>query len=414
MKSGLLIGVCIGPLALTSFVVACGQVQDVGYTDRDAGALGGGDGAADGDGSSSSDGAPTIECNDGLTACGTSCTDLTKDGANCGRCGRTCAGCDQGMCPRQTLVSTTSSPVSIDVLPNRLLADAKSLYWTSAHCVTRANKDGTAAGTIACPDSAPDGHFTMDAANLYWTSSTSNASGAIFVAAKGGTSASVLLELPSVRPFGLAVEASSKTLFFGDLGVGQDPSMFPSRIGYTSVTAPVEKTLGTAAVKFFRGIAVTKTAVFATASDTGRLIQIARPAGEATTLAFGFSNPIDVIVDGTDAYVVDAGFDIGPTPGSIFRIPLGGDGEKFPVAAGLSNPEGIAVDADYIYFTTNGTSTNNYLDGSVMRVPKTGGSPLPLARNEGFPRGIAVDADFVYWANHGASGEPGAIVRTPR
>ena len=391
--------VAFGALA-SLFAFACSQTQDVGFTDPDP------DG---GPGGSADDGGPSVVCEGGLSACGATCLDLTKDSANCGRCGRACAGCDAGMCPTATLFSADGFGERLD----RLLVDDDALYWTSNSCVSRANKDGSAASPIDCPSSPPDGHFVMDAAHLYWASSTSKTSGSIFVAMKGESTSTTLLDLPSFRPFGLAIDAAAQTLFFGNLGAGQDPATNPSLLGYTSVTAPSAKTLGSAPVRFFGGIAVTPNAVLVTVSDSGSLMQLSRPDGTRKTLATGFINPIAVLVEGADAYVVDAGQDVGPEPGSIVRVPLAG-GKAVPIATGLASPAGIAIDAEYIYFTTLGTSVNGYNDGAVMRVSKSRGSVLPLAMNEPAPGSIGVDGSFVYWADHGTQNRPSAIVRTPR
>lgn len=405
-----LIAGCLGAV----LVLACSQIQDVGFTDpRAEGGLLADANREQLDASTTDGNEPSVICELGLSACGDTCVDLAGNAANCGRCGRSCEGCDRGTCPKEILACTNCSPW-IPGGPNRLLVDDGALYWTSSTCVNRANKDGSAAGTIACPDSPPDGQLVMDATRLYWTSSTTTTTGAIFVATKGATLATTLLALPTMRPFGLGLDDATKTLFFGNLGIGQDPASFPSRIGFTSLTAPSEKTLGTAPVKFLRGIAATADAVLVTVSDDGSLRRVSRTDGTVKTLATGFVNPIAVLVDGADAYVVDAGRVDGESPtGSITRVPLA-SGAKVAVATGVWNPEGIAVDADYIYFTTQGTFENGYEDGSVVRVSKDGGQLLPLATNEPNPRGIGVDAAFVYWADHGTSGRPGAIMRTPR
>ena len=56
-----------------------------------------------------------VACQPPLTACGGGCVDLTKDGANCGKCGRSCFGatCTAGKCPAVPVATGLSNPFAI-------------------------------------------------------------------------------------------------------------------------------------------------------------------------------------------------------------------------------------------------------------------------------------------------------------
>lgn len=62
-----------------------------------------------------------------------------------------------------------------------------------------------------------------------------------------------------------------------------------------------------------------------------------------TVLAEGFTDPVDVAVDGDVVYVSDAA-------GSVFRV-----GDDVPVATDLAAPQGIAVLDGVVYVVETGT-----------------------------------------------------------
>src|ERR1039458_6675680 len=62
---------------------------------------GGGDDGGNGGDVAISDGANEAGCTAGKTKCGTTCTSISTDPKNCGRCGLACAGgevCSKGTC----------------------------------------------------------------------------------------------------------------------------------------------------------------------------------------------------------------------------------------------------------------------------------------------------------------------------
>jgi hypothetical protein len=69
---------------------------------------------------------------------------------------------------------------------------------------------------------------------------------------------------------------------------------------------------------------------------------------------------------------------------------------------------GLAVDATNVYWTNIGTSANNFLDGTVMAMPKGGGPVTTLASGQDFPKAVAVYGASVYWTNYDAANSGGA------
>ncbi len=72
--------------------------------------------------------------------------------------------------------------------------------------------------------------------------------------------------------------------------------------------------------------------------------------------------------------------------------------ETYPGYGGSYSTYGdIAVDATSVYWLYQGTSTNDYVDGAILRVSLDDGSMTTLASDQWLPSCIAVDANNVYW-----------------
>jgi len=69
---------------------------------------------------------------------------------------------------------------------------------------------------------------------------------------------------------------------------------------------------------------------------------------------------------------------------------------------------GLAVDATNVYWTNIGTSANEFLDGTVMAMPKGGGTVTTLASGQDFPNAVSVHGSWVYWTNYDAAKSGGA------
>jgi hypothetical protein len=82
------------------------------------------------------------QCNAGLSCCGNTCVDTTNDDANCGSCGRKCAGqgCTNSACNAKELTSFT------DKAPGRVRLDATTVYFITV------NQSGNGA-LYSCPKS---------------------------------------------------------------------------------------------------------------------------------------------------------------------------------------------------------------------------------------------------------------------
>lgn len=398
------LALCVALVAPLLFA-SCAQTLDVGSRGT-AGATGG----AGGSGESSSSGAGGSggmepSCDGGLVACGGNCIQVTDDGHNCGACGRDCLGdaCSSGKCPTSTVLDFEFA--------ERLVADDGSLFWSSSHCVSRANKDGSARSDLYCDDlwngAKFPGHLAMDKARLYWGFQDSKG-GRVFAIDKVSGGGAPLLELGPVSPYGVAVDEGSRTLFYASRGTGQKPMI----LGSSSLDAPMAGTLGSVPVIFLGGVAFSTTDVFAVSRDAGWLVKVPRAGGQAAPFAQGFVAPEELAIDATDVYVADTGAD-NVMGGAIVKVALA-DGKKTVLVDHLNQPAGIALDGPNVYFTTRGDPNTATNDGQVFRVAKKGGPPVVLADTQFDPRDVVVDDKYAYWNNRGLLGTGQSIRRVPK
>ena len=128
----------------------------------------------------------------------------------------------------------------------------------------------------------------------------------------------------------------------------------------------------------------------------------------ATMLASALNLPVDLVVDGSDAYVVNWG--LGGTFEGLLRVPL--DGSPSTAVVEDVGTVAYAVAADDTQLFVGG---NNATDGTyVFAVDKTASMASPPAALHTFtppsqPRSLAVDNTHLYWLRN-----DGVIERMPK
>jgi hypothetical protein len=117
-------------------------------------------------------GACRVECTLGASACGSECTFLALDAANCGACGRTCSPgefCEQGACRRTEDVWLVQNPIDAE----DIAVDASDVFWTDLvdFTVSKMDRNGGTAVRLARGQAEPC-RLALDDVYAYWTMST--------------------------------------------------------------------------------------------------------------------------------------------------------------------------------------------------------------------------------------------------
>lgn len=328
------------------------------------------------------------------TACGTACVDLTRDSANCGRCGHSCEGgaCSGGVCQVTAFVTGQNDPMG-------LATDSENLYWTNYGCgndtVVEAPLAGGTPTTLATGQSCALG-IAVNATDVYWTQS--------------GYSSIVMADaLPSGSPTQLAADqggwpqsiAASETtvawVYTGGPYNTLPPSIMSVPAGGGSATTVA--TLGSVGSSVSASVAIDSSYVY---WRVGTEIAKAHADGSGqVTLVTGQSSssaPGSLAVTPTHLYWTDVA-DGGAGAGSVMQANLDGSGVA-AVASGQSSPAYVVADSDGVYWT-NAPSGDG---GTVMMAPLDGGATTTLAAGQANPQGIAASPTAVYFADKVASG----------
>jgi len=349
---------------LSWFTFGCGARDGLGVSAFGGASASGGLGAASGTGGTGgTGGAPAVGGAPALGGAGTggaACSpDVSRDPANCGRCGHSCLGgeCANGWC----------QPVVLDSLgntgANALALDAESVFWVSPAMVL--SKLGGRAKVLA---PAPPVIFgiAVDHDDVFWTDLNG-----------------FLQRVPKTG-------GAPQSLALGGYRVALDDSY-----AYTAWTDVHRVPKGGGTVETLadfggQGIAVDDDSVYFTTwgsgipgKSDGGLFKVPKAGGPVLELA----------VTDCSSYVTTYGDTVywGNQCGSagVRAIPkLGG---TVTLLAGAGTPYGIAADADGVYWADHG--------GWVSMLPTEGGQPVTLADGQFAPRDLAVDADAVYFTN---------------
>jgi len=118
----------------------------------------------------------------------------------------------------------------------------------------------------------------------------------------------------------------------------------------------------------------------------GKILKLPLGGGTPTVLASGFSQPLSVVVDGTNVYFTD---NIGYT---VMSVPIaGGLPTTLAKSTDGNEPFVIAVDANHVYWTHGGQGAE------IRRVPLGGGTPTIVASGLNYPNALVIDTTSIYW-----------------
>jgi hypothetical protein len=129
------------------------------------------------------------------------------------------------------------------------------------------------------------------------------------------------------------------------------------------------------------------------------VVALAHGASEATVLASGLTEPMELCVTSSDVYAITSGtggiLGGGVTiPGGVVRVPLGGGAVEEVYRPDTYGPEGIACDDAGVFWTQlwSSLTTPSGLMGLVD------GRPTLLV-DEALPNHLALDASNIYWSS---------------
>jgi hypothetical protein len=80
-----------------------------------------------------------------------------------------------------------------------------------------------------------------------------------------------------------------------------------------------------------------------------------------------------------------------------------------------AEPLGLISYSNYLLWVDNGTMTNNYQDGSVVRLDIASGTRSVIAANQQAPMAVATDGSYIYWTLEGTAPgfTDGSVMRIP-
>jgi hypothetical protein len=350
--------------------------------------------------------AGTCACPGSTAACGSSCIDTTTDDNHCGDCDTKCpsdAVCQASLClcpPGKSVCGHTCSDLSTDIANCGACGVSCAGTCRVGRCIT------TLASALQNPQD-----IAVDAANVYWTE---GGSGKVMkVSTSGGTPSTVASNQSAV--LSLAIDSQNAYWTAGG-GVFQAPlsggapvtlSTTPgfdvttdgTDVFFSSSAGVFSVPIGGGTATFLGGkeddttnppLAVDADYVYykTTFSDTG-----AEHLWQAPKAALGVSLFL------SSSYCTD----LLRTANYLFTAEGSLDRYTLPVQYGIVHTllvtaaYALASDGAHVYFSATS-------DGTISKIPVEGGSVDVLARQQTAPTAIAVDATSVYWLNSGTTG----------
>ncbi len=290
-----------------------------------------------------------------------------------GACERDCKGqpCVDGLCAPEVFVTDL-------YYANRLALDTFRVYWTTSDGTIKARLLGEKKIETLISGQAGPTDIAVDALGIYWTDSDANT---IQSMPLGGGPMTLFAE--TGNPLGIVVRGGAVyvTNTYDKLSNDEQVVRVPLPAGPASV---VSTSLGAYM------LAVDDARVVWTDRASGSVWSAPIAGGDATLLAGGLAEPLEVEMDNAAVYVT--------TLEATFRIPLvGGAPDALLWGAG----RGLAMDATHVYVGT--------VDGRIVKVSKTGNGVIELSKTALYASDIAVDDEHVYWMTRA---ESGALYRT--
>jgi hypothetical protein len=320
----------------------------------------------------------------GETRCGSACTSLQTDPANCGTCSHACTPgtCSAGVCQPFTLAADPAGASILAVVDGRatwgnymtgyvrtclvdsctpvdfamgsvvsgIAMDSKNIYWgeqiASGNVTECAIGASCVSPVVLGSSQSQPWYVTTDSTNVYWTDFTGGTIESCPIA--GCSTEPTQLATGQGSPIGLAVD--SKNLYWTNYNGGDVMQCAKTGCGGTPTT------LATGQMNPY-GITVTATNVYWAQQTGGSLMMcaIGGCASTPTAIVTGINGPVQLTVDDTDLYWTETGM--------VMRCALPDCTSPMVVASGQMEPFGIAVDATRIYW-------DNQAGGQVMGVAK--------------------------------------------
>lgn len=345
-------------------------------------------------------------CTAPTQACGTSCVVVSKDPANCGRCGHDCAGggCTTGVCQPVTLTTTTNPTLN----SSRLSTDGTSVCWTVAQSTGFVYCVPTAPAAPAVPTEVWTGKrptpVLVRGGKVLWTAQGAASSSTLrLMSGTPGTASSGIqvqewvpsgtittydgyqLDLIGTLPYLSWTESLTDSTYSLQVIKCADAAC----AGYTKIhTVNSASSLDSRA----NGMASDAAAVYVTYGGlaTGTVMRVA-PSGAGTALAATEVDPQRLSVDGGFAY-----WDTNTL--KIRRSPIGA-ATPTDVSVALSNVIGLVAHGDTVYWTELGAT-------GVYMAPAAGGARAVYVTGEAAdePGYLAHDDKAIYWTDKSTGG----------
>lgn len=338
---------------------------------------------------------PSADCNgdpaDGCEA------DLGSDPANCGKCNVDCGGgaCSSGVCsePPGVLANGRS--------PRLLKLNSTGVFFTALNAthtggaIYRAAKDGSSAAPVTAESSILPEGLAVNDVSVFWTEAEytcvdcSPDWGRVYSAPAKGGAPILLAETAGATPAKAVVDETH--IYWSEY----------SNIKRVPIGGGNAETIIDSGV-WYHELVIDKTRVYWTPSDLKELVIMSADKSGAGQGPLCITSLRASQLTHNESWIYwRSDLDPNGTTSRIERISALG-GTSSVVLSGISAGD-FAVHQGFVYWT-------EFKQGRVLRAPVSGGSPEVLAAGLAEPTEIAVDDSGIYWLT-GALSKMGAVMR---